>query len=196
MTRGPRPTVPVVLTAAERALLEMWARERRGPRSRTERATVLLRAAAGDPTVAIGRAVGLAEDTVRLWRRRWQASAGWRAATSPEDRATVLDEILADAPRPGTPATFTPEQITQLIALACEDPAASGRPVSHWTPQELAAELITRKIGATISARHVGRFLDFRRGRPQAAPEPVLAERAAAGPRRVRRADPDDLRTL
>jgi transposase len=194
--RGPRPTVPVVLTVAERALLAAWARERRGPRVRTERAALLLRAAAGDTNAAIGRAVGVKADTVRLWRQRWQASAARRAATLAEDQVAVLDEILADAPRPGTPATFTPEQITQLIALACEDPAASGRPVSHWTPHELAAELITRKIVATISARHVGRFLDFRRGRPQAASEPVLAERAASRSRHVRRPDPDDLRTL
>ena len=33
----------------------------------------------------------------------------------------------------GGPTTFTPEQVTDLIALACEKPSDSGLPVSHWT---------------------------------------------------------------
>ena len=31
-------------------------------------------------------------------------------------------------------ATFTPEQLCQLMALACESPEVSGRPVTRWTP--------------------------------------------------------------
>jgi hypothetical protein len=58
-----------------------------------------------------------------------------------------------------TPATFTPEQLAKIIAVACEKPSDSERPVSHWTPRELAAEVILRGIVKTISARHVGRFL-------------------------------------
>ncbi|MBV9603236.1 MAG: helix-turn-helix domain-containing protein [Chloroflexi bacterium] len=33
---------------------------------------------------------------------------------------------LADAPKPGAPPKFTPEQICQIIALACEKPADCG----------------------------------------------------------------------
>ena len=44
--------------------------------------------------------------------------------------------------RPGAPDTFTAEQRVALLALSCEPPALSGRPVSHWTPGELAAEAI------------------------------------------------------
>ena len=36
------------------------------------------------------------------------------------------------------------EQIVQIVAVACEQPASSGRPISHWTPRELAAELVKR----------------------------------------------------
>ena len=70
-----------------------------------------------------------------------------------------MDEILADAPRSGAPSTFAPEQIATMIAVACKDPEACGRPVTHWTPRELAQEVILRGIVPTISARHVGRFL-------------------------------------
>ena len=49
--------------------------------------------------------------------------------------------------------------MTQLVALACEDPADCGRPISHWTARELADELIKRQIVVSISTRHVGRLL-------------------------------------
>ena len=70
-----------------------------------------------------------------------------------------MAERLADAPRPGAPATFTLEQITQLYALACAPPEQYGRPISHWTPRELADELVNQGIVERISGRHVGRLL-------------------------------------
>jgi hypothetical protein len=51
------------------------------------------------------------------------------------------------------------EQITAIIALACEAPADSDLPISHWTPPELAREAIKRGIADSISARQVDRFL-------------------------------------
>ena len=60
-----------------------------------------------------------------------------------------------DAP----PPKFTPEEITGIIALACESPADSGLPVSHWTPPELAREAVRRGIVESISPRQVDRFL-------------------------------------
>ena len=68
-------------------------------------------------------------------------------------------EKLEDAARSGRPASFTIEQLTQLYALACDPPEKYGRPISHWTPRELADELIQQKIVESISTRHVGRLL-------------------------------------
>jgi putative transposase len=65
------------------------------------------------------------------------------------------------------------------MAIACEPPERSGRPISHWTPREIAAEAIKRDIVDTISERHVGRFL--KSGRPQTAPQPLLAQPGARG---------------
>ena len=48
--------------------------------------------------------------------------------------------------RPGAPTTFSAEQWCQIIALACEPPEASDRPISHWTPRELADEARKREI--------------------------------------------------
>ena len=42
-----------------------------------------------------------------------------------------------------------------IIALACEPPAQSGLPVSHWTPTELAREAIcnTYRDAPTLAAQ-------------------------------------------
>jgi putative transposase len=82
--------------------------------------------------------------------------------------------LLGDRPRGGSPGKFTAEQVTQILAIACEEPEASGRPVTHWTPRELADEVIQRGIVESISPRQVGRSLKI--GRAPAAPQPLLAE--------------------
>ena len=46
-----------------------------------------------------------------------------------------------------------------IIGVACELPEESGRPVTHWTPRELADEVIQRGIVESISPRHVDRVL-------------------------------------
>ena len=69
-----------------------------------------------------------------------------------------MDEILADAPRPVAPTTFTPEQVAKIIAVACEKPSESEHLVSQWTPRELAAEVIRRGVVQTVSAHHIGLF--------------------------------------
>jgi transposase len=71
----------------------------------------------------------------------------------------LITEILGDAPRPGTPKHFSVEQAVQIVAIACESPEKSERPVSHWTAKELAQEAIKRGIVEKISPRSVGRFL-------------------------------------
>jgi hypothetical protein len=47
----------------------------------------------------------------------------------------------------------------RLVAIACEDPGQSERPVTHWTRKELADEAVKRGIVEQISPRSVGRFL-------------------------------------
>ena len=71
----------------------------------------------------------------------------------------AITAVLTDEPRPGAPAKFTPEQVTQILAIACEPPAESGRPITHWTAFELADEVIKRGIVVSISVTQVGRYL-------------------------------------
>jgi transposase len=45
------------------------------------------------------------------------------------------------------------------LAVACEPPEKSGRPITHWTAHELADEVIKRGIVASISPSQVNRYL-------------------------------------
>ena len=88
-----------------------------------------------------------------------------------------MSERLVDAPRLGAPATYKPEQICALIAMTCEKPSESERPIGHWSQREIADEAIRRGLVASISQRSVGRFL--KRSRPQTASLSVLADSQA-----------------
>jgi putative transposase len=148
----PRPAV-VALTADERADLDALLRRHTAGQQVVLRARIVLAAAAGLNDCQIARELGVARDTVRLWRRRWLGFAGVALAD------LSVRERLADAPRAGRPARITAEQFCRLIAVACAAPGASGRPISQWTGREIAAELIERGVVATISPRHAARLL-------------------------------------
>jgi homeodomain-containing protein len=100
---------------------------------------------------------------VRRWRDRWHAAESRlqviEAAGKPKLLSQAIEVLLTDEQRPGAPATFTFEQFMQIMALACEKPEAADRPVSTWTPRELADEAIKRGIVTSISPRTVERFL-------------------------------------
>ena len=119
-------------------------------------------------------------DTVRLWRERWRAAESRlqaiEATGQPKLLSQAIEVLLTDEQRPGAPATFTFEQFMQIIALACEKPEAVDRPVSNWTPRELADEAVKRGIVTQISPRTVERFLKGERF--TAAPQALLAHTA------------------
>jgi putative transposase len=172
--------VPLPVSPAQLALLRRLVRRQTADQRLVRRAGILL-ALAADPCVeAAARRLGLTRLTVRHWRDRWRQAAPQLQQAEQEQapEATLLariERVFADAPRPGAPATFSPEQVVQVVAIACEPPAQSGRPIDHWTARELADEAKKRGIVADLSPRSAGRFL--KGGRPAAAPEPVLAER-------------------
>ncbi len=179
----------ITVTARQQRVVEEIVRRETSTQQQARRAKVILAAAAGMNNEQVARHLGVTDDTVRTWRGRWAAAAEALLAAEAEggagdDRAleTVIRGVLADEPRPGAPARFTPEQLCQIMAVACEPPGDSGRPISQWTPRELADEASKRGIVARISARTVGRFLVLGSGRGQAPPQPVLAHASRGGP--------------
>ena len=158
---GPKPP-EVVLSEEEGQELKQLTRAYKTAQQIVFRARIILLLAQGYNAPETARQLGTTRKTVRLWRRYW-----FERAELP------VVERLQDAERPGAPATFTAEQWCQIIALACEPPDLSGRPISHWTPRELANEAVKRRIVERISTRQVGRFLKARGF--ETAPESVLA---------------------
>jgi transposase len=172
--------VALPLSPVQQALLQRLVRRQTADQRLVRRASILL-SLAGDPRVeTTARRLGLNRLTVRHWRDRWLQAAPQLQQVEQEKAAEpalldLIEQVLADAPRPGGPATFSPEQIVQLVAVACEPPEQSGRPIDHWTARELADEVKKRRIVQDISPRSAGRFL--KRGRLAAPPQPVLAQR-------------------
>jgi putative transposase len=163
---GPRPP-EIVLADDERRELERLVCAHKTGQALVRRARVVLLAAMEYSNVEIARLVPMDEEAVGLWRRRWVA---WRG--TPLAEVSVADR-LADAPRPGAVSRLSPEQVCQIIALACEQPSGSDRPISHWSHRELADEIVRRGITDRISPRHASRLL--KSGRPAAASSALLA---------------------
>ena len=171
---GPPPT-PLLVTDEQQHILEALLRQHKAPQRLVQRARIILAAAEGLGLSQTARRLDCSLNMVQTWRDRWiEATPEFEALQDdPARLRRLIEATLDDAPRSGAPLTFSAEAVAQIIALACEDPARSGRPVTHWTNEELADEAVKRGIVKQISPRSVGRFL--KRSRAQAAPVAVLA---------------------
>src|SRR5437868_4163654 len=112
------------LTTEERATIERLTRSRTAPARLVERARLVWHASQGARAPAIAARLGLDGATVRRWLRRF--NAGGVAG-------------LADAPRSGRPATYTPEEIGGVLATSLTDPPTLGLPFGCWTLDRLEA---------------------------------------------------------
>jgi transposase len=159
----PGSAAKLVLTERQQTVLRQMAAASTSPVRLVQRAEVVLRAFASEENQTIAAAIGLDPTAVGMWRRRWVKA--WPKLIQIECTEThaafrrAIEDVLSDAPRSGKPGKFSPEQITQLLALACEPPEQSGRPITHWTYQELADEAQKRGVVASISPAQVGRYL-------------------------------------
>ena len=168
--RGPKPSV-INLTEPEQEALERLVNGHTTPQQLALRCRIVLAAAAGLNHTQVAHAVQVSIHTARLWRQRWLSLQAVPVAELP------VAARLTDLPRPGAPRHITAEQVCQIVALACEPPAESGRPITHWTQREIAEEIITRGILPRISPRHAGRLLKI--GRSQTAPQSLLVDAQA-----------------
>jgi transposase-like protein len=95
---------PIVMTPAHEQVLARLVRAHTTPRKLAECAQLILLAAAGTGVREIARQLGVWPKTVRHWLRRWRTAA----------EAAPVAQRLADAERPGAPATFTPSRSARL----------------------------------------------------------------------------------
>ncbi len=182
---------PLHVSPLQHELLQRMVQRTTSAQRLVKRGHTILEAATGMSTTQIAAHQQVDYETVRRWRDRWHAAQtrlqAVEASGKPKLLSQAIEVLLSDEQRPGAPATFTFEQFMRIMALACETPASADRPVSSWTPRELADEAIKRGIVEQISPRTVERFL--KGDRFTAPSQALLAHSAARGPRRTGRAD-------
>ncbi len=132
MSRGRHSPVPQP-TPDERSLLEALVRRRQTPRGLATRARVILLSTDHPEWTLsdIGEKVGLCDDTVSVWRRRFI-------------RAGI--DGLNDAPKSGAPRSIQDQQVEQVVRLTLDTLPAHA---THWTTRSMA-----RASGLTQSAVH------------------------------------------
>lgn len=118
------------LTNEEHEQIKRLSQSRTAPARQVERARILQVASQGHFVPAIAAQLQIGQDVVRLWLKRFNAEglAG-----------------LEDRPRSGRPATYTPEQVGEVIAAALAQPQALGQAFGSWTFVRLARSLNEEK---------------------------------------------------
>ncbi len=136
------------LTDEERATLKKLVARYTEKHSIIQRAKMILMLDAGEKYQDVASELGVRKSTVTVWAERW--------ASLPDIPA---EKRLQDLPRPGAPDKFTPEQLCQIIALACENPEDHGLPITHWTHRELVTAVMKQGIVESLSVSYLGELL-------------------------------------
>ena len=150
--KGPKPPA-IGLSEAECQALEKLVKAHSTEQQIALRARVVMAASRGLNNAQVARELKVSIDMVQKWRDRWLA-----LQPLPLTELTV-EERLRDLPRAGKSSAITVDQMCQIIALACEKPEQSERPISQWTGREMADEIMKRVIVEQISPRHASRLL-------------------------------------
>ena len=134
----------ILLSEADRAVLEERARAYTLPHAQVLRANIVLLAAEGGPNTVIAARLGVHADVVSRWRKRFCQQG---------------IEGLADRKRSGRRRSFPAEVVAEVKAMACEPPAQRDVPLSRWSSAELAAQAVAEGLVVSLSASTVRRWL-------------------------------------
>lgn len=142
--RWGRSAPDVLLGGDEQAELVRRVRASSTPQCMALRCRLVLLAAAGWQNRQISRELGLSENTVSKWRRRF---------------ATDRLAGLSDRPRSGRPSPFSAAEKARVLQKAVEHPRENGRPITHWSSRELASLVKSAGLVDSIHPSTVGRWL-------------------------------------
>jgi transposase len=114
------------MSGEEQEQIKRLSQSRTAPARQVERARIVQLAGQGHFVPAIAAHLQIGQDVVRLWLKRFTAEglAG-----------------LEDRPRAGRPATYTAEQVGEVIATALTNPQDLGQAFGSWTFVRLARYL-------------------------------------------------------
>jgi transposase len=118
--RGGRPVDKLTLTDEERRTLTQWAWSAHSPRALSQRCQIVLGCAAGKSNKQVSAELGISQQTVGKWRRRFLLKR--------------LDG-LTDEPRPGAPRRISDEQIEQVVAATL---SGSSSGAEQWSRASMA----------------------------------------------------------
>ena len=174
----PGKAAKVIVTERQLSTLQTMIASSTCSQGVAQRARMIVLAFAGQTNEAIAQSIQCERHMVGVWRRRWARAFQRLVLVECGEKNSALpraiEQFLSDSPRRGWAGKFSAEQVAQIIAVACEPPEQCGRPVTHWTPRELADEVTKRGIVESISIRQIGRFL--KDGGSSTPSEPLLAE--------------------
>jgi transposase len=131
------------LSAEEQDVIEKLAHSRTAAARLVERARIILLANQGHWVPAIAHQLQLTAITVRTWLKRFNA---------------VGLAALTDKPRSGRPATYTPQQVAEVLATALTPPEHLGLPFASWTLDRLEAYVNEQK-GIAIKRSRIDELL-------------------------------------
>ena len=134
----------VVLSEADRSVLEQRARAYTAPFAEVVRAKIVLLAAEDLLNTVIAARLDVHVGVVSRWRKRFCESG--------------LDG-LADRARSGRPRSFGAPVVAEVKAMACEPPEAREVPLARWSSAELAAQAAAEGLVESVSASTVRRWL-------------------------------------
>jgi transposase/DNA-binding transcriptional regulator YiaG/transcriptional regulator with XRE-family HTH domain len=117
------PAPALIVSESDKAVLRALERAATSEQRAVTRARIVLRSADGVAIERLADELGVAVMTVKLWRRRYaeQGLAG-----------------LAEAPRPGRPATYAREERDAVIALTLGPPPEG---LTHWSARRVAERM-------------------------------------------------------
>src|SRR5215216_4898049 len=120
MARRGRPTNAIVLSDDERETLERWARRPKSSDALSMRCRIVLACAEGATNREVAGGLGLHENTVSKWRRRF---------------VELRLDGLWDEPRPGAPRTVSDADVERVIVKTLEEAPADA---THWSTRSMA----------------------------------------------------------
>lgn len=114
------------LTDEESRIIQNLAHSRTASARQVERAKIIWLAAQGVWVPTISERMGIHEQTVRDWLKRFNAHGL---------------PGLEDRPRPGKPPSYTAAERSEVIAIALQSPLALEQPFASWTLDRLQVYL-------------------------------------------------------
>lgn len=168
MKRNRRSVQAIKITEKQRKILIQFTKEHKTEQQLLKRTNILFLASEGLSNAAIKRRLGFSINTIKTWRKRWEAN--YEALLEIEEELTKssanlkglrqsIKTVLSDKPRSGKPKKFTLIQEQQIMGLSCDKPENHGVIMTDWSQEMIAQVAQTKGLVKSISRAQVGRIL-------------------------------------